>query len=172
MQENFFSRLKDVRLVALDVDGVLTDNSLLCMEDGSLLRTMSARDGYAMAKAVKCGIRLVIITGGNSTGVLARLQKLGMADLYYNIKHKRPVLEQYCADQQISLENTLYIGDDIMDYPVMMAAGLRACPADAVPEIKSIAHYICAQPGGKACVREVLELILKAQGHWFNPDNL
>jgi 3-deoxy-D-manno-octulosonate 8-phosphate phosphatase (KDO 8-P phosphatase) len=172
MTANFLDRLANVRLIALDVDGVLTDNTLICMEDGSLLRTMHARDGYAMAKAVKHGIRLVIITGGNSTGVLSRLQKLGMADVFYNIKDKQPVLEQYCLEHEIPLADTLYMGDDIMDYWVMQAAGLRACPADAVPEIKSIAEYICALPGGKGCVREVLELILKAKGHWFVPDTL
>jgi 3-deoxy-D-manno-octulosonate 8-phosphate phosphatase (KDO 8-P phosphatase) len=172
MSADFFDKLSSVRLMALDVDGVLTDNTLICMEDGALLRTMNARDGYAMAKAVKHGIKLIIITGGNSTGVLARLQKLGMADIFYNIKDKQPVLEQYCAEHQIPLSDTLYMGDDIMDYWVMQASGLTACPSDAVPEIKSISDYICMAEGGKGCVREVLELILKAKGHWFVPDNL
>ena len=172
MQLGFFEKLSSVQLIALDVDGVLTDNSLICMEDGSLLRTMHARDGYAMAKAVKYGIKIVIITGGNSTGVLARLQKLGMAEIYSNIKDKKPVLETYCAEQGILLDHTIYMGDDVLDYHAMNAAGLKACPSDAVPEIKSIAEYICAQPGGKGCVREVIELILKAKGHWFNPEKL
>lgn len=167
MQNAFFSRLADVRLVALDVDGVLTDNSLLCTEDGSMLRTMNARDGYAMTEAVKAGIQLVIITGGQSTGVLARLQKLGLADIYYNIRDKWPVLKHYCEGKGIPLEKALYMGDDIPDHEVMKNCGLRACPADAVPEIKAIADYICALPGGKGCVREVLELILKSKGKWF-----
>lgn len=167
MQNNFFSRLSEVELVALDVDGVLTDNSLICMEDGSLLRTMNARDGYAMAEAAKAGIKLLIITGGNSTGVLSRLQKLGLADIYYNIRDKWPVLEQYCKEHQVETAKVLYMGDDILDHEVMIKSGLSACPADAVQEIKAIAHYVCALPGGKACVREVLELILKAKGKWF-----
>jgi 3-deoxy-D-manno-octulosonate 8-phosphate phosphatase (KDO 8-P phosphatase) len=167
MQNVFFSKLPDVRLVALDVDGVLTDNSLLCMEDGSMLRTMNARDGYAMTEAVKSGIKLVIITGGQSTGVLARLQKLGLADIFYNIRDKWPVLQQYCMEKGIEPEQTLYMGDDILDHEVMMNCGLRACPADAVPEIKSKADYICSLPGGRGCVREVLELILKSKGKWF-----
>jgi 3-deoxy-D-manno-octulosonate 8-phosphate phosphatase (KDO 8-P phosphatase) len=167
MQNAFFSQLKEVRLVALDVDGVLTDNSLLCMEDGAMLRTMNARDGYAMSEAVKAGIKLVIITGGQSTGVLARLQKLGMADIYYNIKDKWPVLQHYCQEKEIDPKYTLYMGDDILDYEVMINSGLRACPSDAVPEIKSIAQYICSLPGGRGCVREVLELILKSKEKWF-----
>lgn len=167
MQSNFYDLLSGISTVVLDVDGVLTDNSLLCTEDGGLLRTMNARDGYAMAEAAKNGIKLVIITGGNSIGVLKRLEKLGLADIYTNIRDKWPVLREYAETKNIDLNNVLYMGDDIPDFEVMQHCGTCACPADAVPEIKQIAHYICSLKGGEGCVREVLELILKMQNKWF-----
>jgi 3-deoxy-D-manno-octulosonate 8-phosphate phosphatase (KDO 8-P phosphatase) len=169
MQEDFFEALKQIHTVVLDVDGVLTDNSLICTEEGGLLRTMNARDGYVLAESAKVGIKLVIITGGNSIGVLQRLEKLGLADIFTNIKDKWPVLRDYAAAREIDLKNVLYMGDDIPDYEVMSKSGLRACPSDAVPEIKSIAHYICSLKGGEGCVREVLELMLKVQEKWFKP---
>jgi len=169
MEPSFFEHLSHIRLIALDVDGVLTDNTLLCTEDGHLLRAMNTRDGYAMATAHKAGIRLVIITGGSSTGVLSRLNKLGIADVFSGIQDKRPVLEQYCREKGFAPEETLYMGDDIPDYEVMQWCGTCACPNDAVPEIKSIARYICNHKGGHGCVREILELVLKQQDKWFNP---
>lgn len=168
MEGNFFEKLKDVQLIALDVDGVLTDNSLLCTEDGQLLRTMNARDGYAMAKAVKEGIQLIIITGGSSSGVLQRLENLGNIKVFSGIHKKLAVLQQYCLENNISRENTFYMGDDILDMSSVQWAGISACPKDAVQEVKSLAQYICEMPGGKGCVREVIELILRHQNKWLN----
>lgn len=169
MKESFFSRLKDVQLIALDVDGVLTDNSLLCTEDGQLLRTMNARDGYAMAQAIHNGLQIIIITGGNSDGVLKRLEKLGNIKVFSNIQKKLPVLKEYCQTQNISSSHTFYMGDDILDIEALQWAGVSACPNDAVPEVKKVAQYICVNTGGKACVREVIEMILQQQNKWWTP---
>lgn len=169
MESNFFEKLKNVQLVALDVDGVLTDNSLLCTEDGQLLRTMNVRDGYAMTKAMMEGIQIIVITGGNSNGVLKRLEKLGNIKVFSNIHQKAPVLQEYCATHQIDRAHTFYMGDDILDIECIRWAGVSACPKDAVSEVKKYAQYICEHPGGKGCVREILEMILQQQNKWWNP---
>lgn len=166
MGDNFFEKLKDVRLIALDVDGVLTDNSLLCTEDGQLLRTMNARDGYAIAKAIKEGIQIIFITGGTSSGVLKRLENLGSVKVFSGIHKKLPVLQTYCEENNIAQTNAFYMGDDILDLSSVRWAGVSACPKDAVQEVKSIAQYICTHEGGRGCVREVIELILRHQNKW------
>lgn len=169
MKQNFFENLKRVKLIALDVDGVLTDNSLLCTEDGQLLRTMNARDGYAMAKCIHEGIAIIIITGGSSDGVLKRLEKLGNIKVFSGIHRKLDVLKQYCEENNISPEQTLYMGDDILDLQCISWAGLSACPQDAAREVKETAQYISILPGGRGCVREVIELVLQQQNKWINP---
>lgn len=169
MESNFFEKLKDVRLIALDVDGVLTDNSVLCTEDGHLLRTMHTRDGYAMAQAISKGLQIIIITGGNSDGVLKRIEKLGNIKVYSGIRKKLPVLQSYCDMNQFDPAHTLYMGDDILDIECIRWAGVSACPKDAIPEVKQYAQYICEHPGGRGCVREVLEMILQQQNKWWTP---
>lgn len=165
----FFEQLSDVRLLVLDVDGVLTDNNILCTEDGHLLRTMHVRDGYAMFTALQEGLQILIITGGNSHGVTTRLKNIGNGSIqvFTGIRHKLPVLEKYCEENNFQAHEVLYIGDDILDIPVMEWSGYSACPIDAVPEVKAISQYICNLEGGKGCVREVIEIILKQQNKWL-----
>lgn len=166
----FFEQLSDVRLLVLDVDGVLTDNNILCTEDGHLLRTMHVRDGYAMYTALQEGLQILIITGGNSHGVTTRLKNIGDGSIqvFTGIRHKLPVLEKYCKENNFQSHEVLYMGDDILDISVMEWSGYSACPVDAVPEVKAISQYICNLEGGKGCVREVIEIILKQQNKWLS----
>ncbi len=164
----FFNQLSAVRLLVLDVDGVLTDNNILCTEEGQLLRTMHIRDGYAMYTALQEGLQIIIITGGNSNGVTIRLKNLGNIEVFTGIRNKLPVLKKYCEDNNFLPEEVLYMGDDILDISVMEWSGSSACPKDAVPEVKAISQYICNHKGGKGCVREVIEIILKHQNKWLN----
>ncbi len=159
-----FSR---ITWLILDVDGVLTNNTLICTDDGQLWRTMHARDGYAMVQALQNNIQLCIITGGGSEGVVARLRKLGLQHIFDKVKDKKKVLQEFMFSHSIAQEKILYIGDDLPDLHAMQLCGIRCCPSDAVEEIRNTADYICNAEGGKGCVREVIEHILKAKKLWF-----
>ncbi len=149
-----------------DVDGVLTNNQVLVMEDGQLLRHMSIRDGYALKRAVRQGYRVCVITGGESEGVRKRLNKLGVTDVYMGRQEKTEAFESYVRKFEIDYEEILYMGDDLPDYPPLRKVGLPACPADAVPEVMTIAKYISPYNGGAGCARDVIEKVLRLHGKW------
>lgn len=149
-----------------DVDGVLTDGSLLILNGGQMARTMNIKDGYALQLAVKKGYRVVIISGGTDEAVQQRLNKLGVTDVFMGITDKKQCLSDYIASAGITWKEVLFMGDDIPDYLPMQLVGLACCPSDAVPEIKNICAYISPVPGGKGCGRDVIEKVLKLNGHW------
>jgi 3-deoxy-D-manno-octulosonate 8-phosphate phosphatase (KDO 8-P phosphatase) len=163
---NILAAFKPVKLFVLDVDGVLTDGSLLVLNDGQMARRMSIKDGYALQLAVKKGYRILVISGGISDAVKSRLQKLGITDVFMNVENKKELLLQYVQQQQFTWPQVLYMGDDIPDFHTMQMAGVACCPNDAVPEIKAIAHYISPARGGEGCVRDVIEKVLKLNDHW------
>lgn len=163
---NILQQFKDIRLFTLDVDGVLTDGTLLLLDDGQMARTMNIKDGYALQLAVKKGYHILVISGGQSEAVKLRLQKLGITNVHMGVTDKKEVLLQYVHQHQISWPEVLYMGDDIPDLAVMQMAGMACCPADAVPEIKRISQYISPQSGGHGCVRDIIEKVLKLNQHW------
>lgn len=160
------SKFKAVTTIAFDMDGVLTDGSLLVFEDNRFLRTMNIKDGYALQLAVKKGFRVLIISGSHSEAVTTRLQGLGITDIFMKQSDKKACLQQYMKENNIEAERVLFMGDDIPDYQVMKLAGLACAPQDAAEEIKNIAHYISPYPGGKGCVRDVIEKVLKMNDAW------
>jgi len=155
-----------IKTFIFDVDGVLTNSDILVSEDGSLLRTMNTRDGYALRTAIDQGYNIIIITGGNSAGVTKRLEKLGLVHIFSNIKDKLNKFHEVIATLGLNTNEVLYMGDDLVDYQVMREVGLPACPADAVPEIIKICKYVSSIRGGKGCVREIIEKVLKLNNHW------
>lgn len=167
---NYKSRLKEINTFIFDVDGVLTDGSLLLLPPDEMIRTMNTRDGYAMQLAVKKGYNVCIITGGNSRTVKTRLEYLGVQDVYMKSSNKMAVYAEYKNDKNIDDINVLYMGDDIPDYGVMCKVSVATCPNDAAEEIKRIAHYISPLEGGKGCVRDVIEQTLKVQDNWFDDE--
>lgn len=166
---NLLELFAPIRTFVFDVDGVLTDGSLLATEDGHLLRRMNIKDGYALQLAVKKGYKVWIISGAKSEAVRARLNKLGIADVHVGIETKREHLQDIAATTQTSYESILYMGDDIPDYAAMQLCGLPCCPNDAVPEIKQVSKYISPRNGGEGCVRDVIEKVLKLNGDWDLP---
>ncbi len=163
---NTLAAFKNINTFIFDVDGVLTNSNLLVTESGELLRTMHTRDGYAIKSALDNGYNVVIITGGGSQGVVKRLSNLGVLHIFDKVKDK---LSKYnMIKEQLSLrdDQVLYMGDDLVDYKVMKNVGLPTCPADAAPEILSISTYVSHQIGGKGCVRDVVERVLKLNNHW------
>lgn len=162
-------KLKNIKCIILDVDGVLTDGSLICTPDGEIWRNMNAKDGYAIQAILKAGLKLAILTSGSGLGVLEKLQQFGVNLIFNNAHNKENVLKQFVEDSNLEYNQLLYVGDDIPDYGVMKMCGLSCCPNDAVDEIKVISDYISPINGGQGAVRDITELVLKTQGKWFKP---
>jgi 3-deoxy-D-manno-octulosonate 8-phosphate phosphatase (KDO 8-P phosphatase) len=163
---NLIDQFRHITTFVFDVDGVLTDGTVYVFDNGDQVRRMSIKDGFSLQLAIKKGYRVLVISGANSPAVVSRLTKLGLTDILMNIHDKRSVLLQYMNDHNIAKEKILFMGDDIPDFVAMNIAGLPCAPSDAVPEIKKAASYISSKPGGKGCVREVIEKVLKLNGHW------
>ena len=159
-------KFKAIKTFVFDVDGVLTDGTLLILNDGQMARQMNIKDGYALQLAIKKGYRVVIISGGTSDAVKERLERLGVQDCFLKIDNKKEKLIEYVTQHQLSWNEVLFMGDDIPDYIPMQLTGLPCCPADAASEIKQISHYISPLNGGKGCARDVIEKVLKLNGHW------
>jgi len=159
-------RFQKIKLFVFDVDGVLTDGSLYVFNDGEQARKMNIKDGFALQLAIKKGYGMLVISGAYSEAVQKRLEKLGITDVLMKVTDKRETLLRYLEEKKISAEHVLFMGDDIPDYSVMKMAGLACAPANAAPEIRSIAHFISTSNGGEGCVREVIEKVLKINGHW------
>jgi 3-deoxy-D-manno-octulosonate 8-phosphate phosphatase (KDO 8-P phosphatase) len=159
-------KFKSIKTFVFDVDGVLTDGSLLILNDGQQARVMNIKDGYALQLAIKKGYRIAVISGGTSEAVKVRLDKLGVKDCFLNVGNKRARLLEYAAQHQLNPDEILFMGDDIPDLIPMQLTGLPCCPADAVAEIKQISLYISPVDGGKGCARDVIEKVLKLNGHW------
>jgi|SRR5690554_1003906 len=169
--KNLQSELEKITTFIFDVDGVLTDGQVITMPDGDQLRSMNIKDGYALQYAVKKGYHISIISGGESESVRLRLNGLGIKNVNLACKNKVNIFEQLLIKYNLKAENVLYMGDDIPDYKVMQKVGFAACPSDAATEIKSISHYISPINGGKGCVREIIEKVLRLQNKWFDEDS-
>lgn len=167
---NVLSRFKHIDTFMFDVDGVLTNNEVLITEEGFLLRAMNVRDGYALRQALVKGFNVFIITGGQSRGVVDRLQALGVRDIVTGVKNKLGAYEEYLDIYGLREEKILYMGDDLPDYEVMKRVGMPVCPADAAPEIREICSYISPFKGGHGCARDVIEKVLKLNGAWLDRD--
>jgi len=163
---NQLEQFREIETFIFDVDGVLTNSQVLVMEDGTLLRQMSIRDGYAIKRAVKTGYNLCVITGGQSEGVKMRLENLGVSHVYTGVSDKLPVYESYVRKNGLDEGKILYMGDDLPDYPVMRRVGLPACPKDAARELFGMVTYASPYRGGEGCARDVIEKVLRLNEDW------
>src|SRR2546423_8425985 len=163
---DLLEKFKQIKLFVFDMDGVLTDGALYVFATGEQVRKMNIKDGFALRLAVKKGYQLMVMSGGDSEGVLKRLQKLGLADIFMKWGDKRQLLSNYFKEKNIPALQALFMGDDIPDHSAMKLVGLACAPADAIPEIKQLAHYISTKNGGEGCVRDVIEKVLKINGDW------
>lgn len=163
---NVLELFKKITTFIFDIDGVLTDGTVLVLENGLQARRMSIKDGFALQMAVKNGYDVVIVSGGNSLPVADRLQKLGIKNITMSVLDKKAFVEEYITTNKLNKEQVLYMGDDLPDIPAMSVVGLPCCPADAVHEVRDAATYISPINGGNACVRDVIEKVLKLNDHW------
>lgn len=166
MEMNFKQKLQRVQTLIFDVDGVLTDGSLLVMPDGEFLRRMNIKDGYAMSQAIKHGYRIAIISGGHSSGVPVRLRRLGVEEVHMGVENKLEVYEQLLRKYNITDEEVLYMGDDIPDLPVLRRCGVPCCPAGSAVEVEQLSIYISHKASGDGCVRDVIEQVMRLHGKW------
>lgn len=160
-QNDISNRVKKIKLVLTDVDGVLTDNGVYYGAEGEVLKRFSIRDGMGVERLLKlCDVETGIVTGELSPSVAKRAEKLKIKELHLGIKNKIETLKQIVASRKISFDEIAYIGDDVNDLEVLERVGLAVCPADAMDDVKEKVHYICVQKGGNGCFRELAELII------------
>lgn len=159
--------LTKIKLLAFDIDGVLSASTISVGDDGQPKRTANIKDGYAIHLAQEVGIPVAIITGGTCEAVRYRYEGLGSRDVYLGCSTKIETYNYLLEKYSLKDENVLYMGDDIPDYEVMQRCGCPCCPKDASPEIQEIALYISHCAGGMGCGRDVIEQVLKAQGKWM-----
>ena len=167
---NFKEGLKIVKAFAFDVDGVLSSPEVYLHPGGELMRSMNTKDGYALQHAVKSGYPLAIITGGKTESVSERFRGLGITDIYLGSSYKIDDFNDFLFKYDLKDEEVLYMGDDLPDYDILKKVGVPCCPSDAVEEIKSVAHYISPFAGGKGCVRDVIEQVLRLHGRWMDDE--
>lgn len=160
--------LPNINTFILDVDGVLTDGSVTLLPDGSQIRKMSTRDGYAIQLAIKKGYNIVIISGGKNEQVRTRLAGLGVKMIYLGVSDKIEKLQDILIENDITTEQIVYMGDDMPDYEIMQEVGLATCPKDACSDIREISDYISQEIGGSGCVRDIIEQTMKVQGKWHD----
>jgi 3-deoxy-D-manno-octulosonate 8-phosphate phosphatase (KDO 8-P phosphatase) len=162
--------LKNVNTFIFDYDGVLTDGSVITLNTGEGYRVSNVKDGYALQLARKKGYNVAIISGAKADCMMNRMKSLNITDVYLGVENKLEVYHGYLKEKGITDTHVLFMGDDIPDYEIMLNAGLPTCPSDAAEEIKTVAKYISHNGGGKGCVRDVIEQVLKIQGRWMNDD--
>jgi 3-deoxy-D-manno-octulosonate 8-phosphate phosphatase (KDO 8-P phosphatase) len=163
---NVLAEFKKVTAFIFDIDGVLTDGTVLVLRDGLQARQMHIKDGFGLQMAMKNGYRVFIISGAISEESKKRLEYLGIKEIHLGIGNKMKFVSELLGSNKLEWEEILYMGDDLPDIPLMKKVGLSCCPADAVNEVKSIVKYISPINGGWGCVRDVIEKVLKVNGHW------
>lgn len=159
-------RLRKIRLLLLDVDGVMTDGRIIYDSHGAETKAFNVKDGHGIKLLQRAGVRVGIVTGRQSEVVDMRARELGIDIVYQGAKDKLVSFQEILANLNIAEEEVAYMGDDFPDLPVLRRVGWGAAPADAMDEIKSVVHYVTSRSGGDGAVREICDLLLRASGKW------
>jgi 3-deoxy-D-manno-octulosonate 8-phosphate phosphatase (KDO 8-P phosphatase) len=155
-----------IKLILLDVDGVLTDGAVVMYGDGSESKRFHIRDGIALVWAQRVGLKVGILSARHSATTNQRAAQLGISLVYQGVASKAAAFDQILNDTAVTDAEVAYMGDDIVDLAVLKRVGLSTAPSDAVPEVRSSVDFVSTRCGGDGAVREVVELILRTQGHW------
>jgi|SRR5574344_1094531 3-deoxy-D-manno-octulosonate 8-phosphate phosphatase (KDO 8-P phosphatase) len=159
--------LKMIKAIIFDVDGVLSSQTITLHPNGEPMRTVNIKDGYAIQLAQKLGLRIAILTGGNTESVRLRYEHLGVEDIYMQCAVKIKTYDEFLKKYDLHDHEIIYMGDDIPDYEIMNRVGCPVCPADACMEIKEVSRYISNFDGGRGCARDIIEQTMRAQGKWM-----
>ncbi len=162
--------LQKIRAIVFDLDGVLSKSTISLGIDGTPLRTVNIKDGYAIQLAVKMGLNIAMISGCKIDAVRKRYEGLGMKDIYLGAAVKIKVYEEFLAKHGLHEEEVMFMGDDIPDLEVMRRVGCPVCPKDACREVRDVSVYVSDYDGGCGCGRDVIEQTLKAQGKWLQDE--
>lgn len=158
--------LSGIKAFILDVDGVLTDGTLLALNSGEQARAFHIRDGYAIRHALRHGYRIAVISGREEEGVRKRLESLDVRDVYLGVDDKMKIFNNYVNTYRLDPVHIAYMGDDMPDLEVMRRCAVAACPADAADDVRAISTYVSSLPGGHGAVRELIEAVMKVQKTW------
>lgn len=162
--------LTKIRAIIFDLDGVLSAEKIAMDINGTPLRTVNIKDGYAIQLAMKLGLRIAILSGCRVESVRHRYEGLGMEDIYLGASVKIQVYEQFLAKYGLKDSEVMFMGDDIPDLEVMRRVGCPVCPADACAEVKAASLYVSQRKGGQGCGRDVIEQTLRAQDKWLSDE--
>jgi len=157
-------RAKNIKLIVFDVDGVMTDGSLYLCDDGQEYKAFNSHDGLGMKMLKASGVEMAIITGRTSNVVVKRAENTGVAHFYQGVEDKLEALEHLAQKLGLELSQCAFMGDDVLDLPPMRRSGLSLTVPAAPPLVKQHAHYVTTREGGRGAIREVVELIMQAQG--------
>ena len=166
LTDDVLERARRIKMLVLDCDGVLTDGRLILLPNGEETKAFDIKDGHAMRMAQRAGLPISIISGNRSFAVRDRAKNLEVAHLYEGAWTKIGPYEEILSAESLKDEEVCYVGDDVVDIPVLRRAGLAVAVADAVDEVKRFSHLVTDRRGGRGAVREVIEMILKAQDKW------
>ena len=164
--KNFKEIIAEVEALIFDVDGVMTDGKIIPVEGGDFLRCYYAKDGYALAYAVKHGCNVCVISGGFGRNLESRMQRLGVKHCYLGCMDKIAALDDFAQKAGVDLRRAIYMGDDIPDLECMEMVGIPVCPADACSEVQEASRYVSEFCGGCGAVRDIVEQTLRAQDEW------
>ena len=165
VSRSVLQRAKGIKLLVLDVDGVMTDGRMIYSADGELM-AFHILDGHGIKLALRSGLSLAIISGRESVMLTRRARELGVQEVHQRVLDKLPVFESLLLRKGLTASQVACMGDDLLDLPLLLRAGLAVAVPGAVDEVRAAAHYVTRRPGGEGAVREAIELLLKAQGHW------
>jgi len=160
------SRIKKIKIILLDVDGVLTDGRIVYDSRGGELKFFDVHDGMGVHCLKKAGIPAILVTAKGSGAIMPRAKDMGVDEVFADVSPKTSVLERVTARYKVKTDELCFVGDDLVDICIMKSVGLACAVANACPEVKKTAHYVTAREGGRGAVREIAELILKTQGKW------
>ena len=159
-------KLQNIKLLLLDVDGVLTDGKIVYTDSGEQIKAFDVKDGHGLKLLMRSGAEVVLITGRESKVVLHRAGDLGIQEVYQKITNKLEIYEKILKEKNLKDIHVGFVGDDLIDIPVLKRVGFSAAVEDAIPEVKEIVDYVTSKKGGEGAVREVCELLLKSQDKW------
>jgi 3-deoxy-D-manno-octulosonate 8-phosphate phosphatase (KDO 8-P phosphatase) len=166
MKKSVNHKLKKIKWLILDVDGVMTDGRIIMDSEGREIKNFDVRDGHRLKLLQRYGIKIAILTGRQSKVVEYRAKDLGIDDVYQGALNKKDIFEKILKKHKLSADAVAYLGDDIVDIPVLKRVGFSATVADAVDVVKKSVDYVTKNRGGHGAVREICEMILQAQGKW------
>ena len=166
MKNSIKEKLKGIKLLILDVDGVMTDGRIIMDNEGKEIKNFNVRDGHGLKLLQRYGIKVAILTGRQSKVVEHRAKDLDIKDVYQKVFNKKDVFEKIMKNHKLSPDEAAFIGDDIVDIPVLRRVGFSVAVADAADVVKKTVDYVARNSGGRGAVREICEMILKAQGKW------